>query len=237
MESVILAIEDLTSRRNSLIFSRRELITQEINNITFRVSSVGKTPEQTLSRELQNLRESGHLYFLSRGEYYFVNNKIEIAQLPSENNPDFNNIVEYCVKFNKLSFGNLDADQNFQIAKVRKGQDQIRKECINDYQKKCAFCNIEDDKLLIASHISRWADDIQGRGDLRNVICMCSFHDTLFEKGYFTVDTNFNVIKLYGGSDSIINGLIDCSPSLRTPLRFSPDIQYILKHHNRVGYQ
>lgn len=51
--------------------SRQQIIDKELDNIRASVSSAGKTPEQTLSRELQELRDEGLLQFDGEGEYQF----------------------------------------------------------------------------------------------------------------------------------------------------------------------
>jgi hypothetical protein len=50
-------------------FTREELIAQKLTQIVQHSGSSGRTPEQTLSRELQELRTLGFLEFLSPGRY------------------------------------------------------------------------------------------------------------------------------------------------------------------------
>ena len=83
-ESVTKAIEDLTLRKKRQNFSRQELIDEELDNTLSRIDSTGKTPAQTLSRILQELRDLGYLEFLTNGEYIVTNNQInsdEIRQI------------------------------------------------------------------------------------------------------------------------------------------------------------
>lgn len=93
LESVIQAIQDLTARKDSRMFSRSELINEELENITRRLPAVGKTPEQTLSRVLQQLRDEGYLIFTRRGEYVFVPDREqadEIENMKSTRDEIFN---------------------------------------------------------------------------------------------------------------------------------------------------
>jgi len=46
---------------------------------------------------------------------------------------------------------------------------------------------------LVASHIARWADNSEKRGDTSNGLCLCPIHDKAFELGYFSLDDNFRI--------------------------------------------
>lgn len=55
------------------VFTRQELIDAELNRIVAETGSDGITPERTLSRELQQLRDAGVLEFVDdRGTYRLV---------------------------------------------------------------------------------------------------------------------------------------------------------------------
>lgn len=55
------------------VFSRQELRDAELDRIISETGSAGETPHQTLSRELQQLRDGGVLEFVDdRGTYRLV---------------------------------------------------------------------------------------------------------------------------------------------------------------------
>lgn len=55
------------------VFTRQELIDSEMNRIVSETGSRGETPEMTLSRELQQLRDSGVVEFVDdRGTYRLI---------------------------------------------------------------------------------------------------------------------------------------------------------------------
>lgn len=58
------------------VFTRKELIARGLANICAAVSCIGRTPEQTLSRTLQQLRDIGIVEFLSRGCYRLCDRRI-----------------------------------------------------------------------------------------------------------------------------------------------------------------
>jgi ParB family chromosome partitioning protein len=68
-ESVSAAIQRLTSRTGNKVFSRQELIESELAQIVSEVEATGDTPENTLSRVLQELRDNRILDFESPGIY------------------------------------------------------------------------------------------------------------------------------------------------------------------------
>ena len=69
-DSVKEAITRVIRRAGTPIFTRAELIKQELNTIIKETASQGKTPEDTLSRVLQELRDAGEIDFLQkRGTY------------------------------------------------------------------------------------------------------------------------------------------------------------------------
>lgn len=79
--------------------------------------------------------------------------------------------------------------------KTRVGHERFATNVKNNYNNQCCFpgCKIADKEFLIASHIARWADNIEKRGDTSNGLCLCPIHDKAFELGYFSLDDNFRV--------------------------------------------
>lgn len=80
--------------------------------------------------------------------------------------------------------------------KQRIGQTQFSKAVKENYRYKCCFpgCCISDHKFLIGSHIARWVDNPDKRGNTSNGLCLCPIHDKAFENGYFSLDDEFCVI-------------------------------------------
>lgn len=64
------AIERLTTKQQKNSFTRVDLIDIELDTIVQDTGSKGKTPKQTLSRVLQQLRDNGEIKFLDNlGKY------------------------------------------------------------------------------------------------------------------------------------------------------------------------
>ena len=58
------AVDRICDRNGSDFFTRQELIERELPRIIQETGSRGRTPEMTLSRELQELRDEDRIQFL-----------------------------------------------------------------------------------------------------------------------------------------------------------------------------
>lgn len=68
-DSVAAAVVRVVRRSGRRTFSREELIQHELERIVGETRSAGRTPDQTLSRVLQELRDDDQIEFLGPGEY------------------------------------------------------------------------------------------------------------------------------------------------------------------------
>jgi hypothetical protein len=76
---------------------------------------------------------------------------------------------------------------------IRLNASALRALALNRDNYKCLLCNINDEKLLVCSHIKPWKTN-DGRLDLNNVLTLCTLHDALFDKGYISFDAKGNVL-------------------------------------------
>ncbi len=70
--AVIESITRISLRNKTNLISRQQIISEELEQIISDVSSKGATPEQTLSRILQDLRDEGYLEFDGNGKYLLL---------------------------------------------------------------------------------------------------------------------------------------------------------------------
>ncbi len=77
---------------------------------------------------------------------------------------------------------------------ARKGQEKFRKSLLKEF-KACPITDIDDKKLLIASHIKPWAfsNDYE-RLDRLNGFMLSPIYDRLFDNGLITFDFNSKII-------------------------------------------
>ena len=72
-EAVKEAIKKVVERHNDPLFTRQLLIDEEMDFIEKMTGTEGETPEQTLSRILQELRDEGMIKFVDdEGKYRLV---------------------------------------------------------------------------------------------------------------------------------------------------------------------
>jgi hypothetical protein len=68
-DAVLNSIKRLCRAKKRKIFTRKELIRTQLSRIIADTKCTGGTPDQTLSRVLQELRDAGEIEFVARGVY------------------------------------------------------------------------------------------------------------------------------------------------------------------------
>ena len=72
-DAVLDAIERYTKRHDSTIFKRQEFLDEELDRIVQDTASIGQTPNQTVSRVLQEPRHNDDIEFIDNvGTYRFL---------------------------------------------------------------------------------------------------------------------------------------------------------------------
>lgn len=77
---------------------------------------------------------------------------------------------------------------------VRINQSVFRQKVLDNFQGRCCLTGIDESNLLVASHIIPWASNINTRLSPHNGLCLSVLYDKLFDKGYFTINSDLNVI-------------------------------------------
>lgn len=80
-EAVEIAVRRLAARNGNAEFTRQQMIDEELERIVCETGSRGATPEMTLSRELQQLRDRGEIAFDGRGHYRLLVAPFTLPQL------------------------------------------------------------------------------------------------------------------------------------------------------------
>ncbi len=224
------ALDRYSLRHATVQIDRKKLLAEEQAQIVLRVRSIGKTPGQTISRILQELRDAKFLYFSDAGRYVLNNYPLDMA---AEDAPV--DVVENAVANGKLVLRDVDASDEIGKSRIRQGVAALRRATLANYRHTCALCDIQEKALLVTSHVARWADRPEARGVLSNTICFYSFHDRLFENGYFALDKHCKVIRRGGiKSISILTWLDACTQEFQTPL-ISPSQLFLQEHRIRTG--
>jgi hypothetical protein len=231
-QAVVDALHRFSNRYSTRLIARQALIEEELGEITREAESHGATPAQTLSRVLQELRDDGTLFFTGEGRYFLIDTPIpaEKEDLPTD-------AMDYAIEQNKLLLGVVATGDTHAVIRQRRGQDRVRELTLRNYSHQCAFCDVTVEDLLVAAHISRWSEDPEARGDLRNVICMCKPHDVLFEHGYYSLSDNYHILRKPDVRSRMLNLLLDTITGFRQPLAHFPAPEYLRKHRVRTGFE
>ncbi|WP_241079519.1 HNH endonuclease [Natranaerofaba carboxydovora] len=80
------------------------------------------------------------------------------------------------------------------ITKNRVKQGVFRKKLLNKY-KKCCLCGLDEERLLVASHIKPWShSNNHEKLDINNGLLLCVTHDALFDNGFISFEDNGSII-------------------------------------------
>ena len=210
---------------------RDELLQHELDRIVRETGSVGQTPAQTLSRILQDLRDEREIEFVRKGTYRLIQGAVDVEAVDLTE-PEIDSLVRRRL----LKLGRVETDNQVALARRRRGQDRIRAMTLQNYGGQCALCDISEPSLLIASHIVPWAISEEARGDLSNVLCLCRFHDALFELGYWSLGSSYDVIVKPTLRAWPLQALLPATIAFRRPGAFEPDRLYLTQHRQRHAF-
>lgn len=80
------------------------------------------------------------------------------------------------------------------VVKARINQSVFRERLMRKYGK-CFLCGVDEESLLIASHIKPWTDsNPEERVDEYNGLLLCPNHDKLFDRGYISFDDDGRIM-------------------------------------------
>ena len=114
----------------------------------------------------------------------------------------------------------------------RIGQGYVRELALERYEETCALCEIDVPELLVAGHIQGWAKGKRARSNPTNVILMCALHDSLFGKGFISLDPKsyrlgISTNRLSAGTRKLIRQF---TSKFRKP-KYNPPAQEFLEWH------
>jgi len=131
--------------------------------------------------------------------------------------------------------------EEIRSVRMRIGQERFSAEVRENYGWRCCFpdCEVIDPVLLVGSHIGRWSDALDLRGDVANGLCLCLMHDRAFENGLYTLDRSMNVrvnpirVSSVRWADKNLHPF-DGRAIRNGPI--VPDARALLMHWERIGF-
>ena len=136
---------------------------------------------------------------------------------------------------NALQLKDVRTSDNIGQSRIRSGVAALRTATLRNYKNSCALCDVEESQLLVTSHVARWADRPEARGYLSNTICFCSFHDKLFENGYFALSDALEVIHKPGHFGRAMSTWMTSFTVKFKPPEMPPAPAFLDEHRRRVG--
>lgn len=144
--------------------------------------------------------------------------------------------LESAIERGELSFPSaVSTGESTAARRARRGQAALRRIIMRNYGRCCAVCDVTESGLLRASHIARWADCPNARGKLANVICLCVFHDALFEQGYWMLSDELCPMKGRKSKSATVSAMLPSALAFKRPARHPPSVQYVRQHRARHG--
>jgi hypothetical protein len=121
------------------------------------------------------------------------------------------------------------------IVEVRVNQSFFRRAVLASYQGRCCMSGVNHPRLLVASHIVPWNQDVENRLNPRNGLCLSALHDKAFDSGLISLNNDYQVIisdKLKHKADEFtqINLISLQGKAITLPEKFLPDRSFLEKH-------
>lgn len=124
--------------------------------------------------------------------------------------------------------------------RVRLVQHFFRESVLASYDYRCSICELSLLKLLTASHIIPWSQNVERRADPRNGLALCALHDRAFDRGLIALDDSFQVLlsdeaKVETSSRLHLVALQEAEGKrISLPKRFSPDPMALAYHRKEI---
>ncbi len=125
---------------------------------------------------------------------------------------------------------------------VRVNQARFRRSVLAGYNTTCCISRLRHEKLVVASHIVPWSEDVGNRLNPHNGLCLSALHDKAFDQGLITIMPDFRVrvsekLKAYEDDVFIRASLLEYDGRLiDMPNRFKPSAAFLQHHNQRFGF-
>ena len=116
----------------------------------------------------------------------------------------------------------------------RRGQGLFRQTILTSYGSRCALTDLDDPRLLIASHIIGWAEHAKTRLNPHNGICLNALHDRAFDKHLITFGESYELLVADNLPRKTSEQLHQVKHrTLRMPERFLPSQDFLETHRQQ----
>ena len=149
-------------------------------------------------------------------------NEIEQFHLAEKTLEDV--LIEY-----NLTLMDSDGTDVFRKIRARKGQYELKKQLLENYNHRCALCKISNSKLLVTSHIKPWLESsTEEQINPKNGMILCKLHDALFESGFISLSDTYEII--LSANFDFSNQEIPTEIKFFCPQQDPPDLRFLAEH-------
>ena len=128
------------------------------------------------------------------------------------------------------------------MVQVRVNQMRFRKSVLVGYNTTCCISGLQNEQLLIASHIVPWSEDHHNRLNPQNGLCLSALHDRAYDQGLITVLPDYTVrvsakLKAKSADAFLQESLLrfDKAP-IRLPTRLAPAPNFLAWHASHFAF-
>lgn len=226
--------------RTKEIIELANIISRSPNAVAMRLSNFASVDPYHQSRGIKGLvggirqvKPIWDEYFNNKEELIFESEKVLANFEKTTISDKYTNFLD--------DLKDLKGETKQAIVKTRINQQYFRKIVLANYTSKCAITGIDNEKLLIASHILPWAKYKSERLNPQNGLCLNALHDKAFEFGFISISTDFKILV----STDLLKSNKEYDKQyfhnyhnreLHLPTRFLPDVEF-LKFHNHKKFR
>lgn len=127
---------------------------------------------------------------------------------------------------------NLKGEEKYTMIRTRINQSIFRDNLISRYGK-CCICGLDNEKLLIASHIKPWSvSEPEEKLNTDNGFLLCPNHDKLFDKGYISFNDDGSIL-ISNKIDNENKRLLNISQEIKITLNEN-NKKYLKYHRHNI---
>lgn len=125
---------------------------------------------------------------------------------------------------------------------VRVNQARFRKAVLAGYNATCCISGLQNERLVIASHIVPWSEDTENRLNPQNGLCLSALHDRAYDQGLITVLPNLTIqvspkLGAANASSALMRLLVLADgQQIIKPEKFAPRADFLAWHAQHFGF-
>ena len=174
----------------------------------------------------------------AKGSYAKITSKKLIEQITTLNEIEIEEFylsektLEDVITDYNVNLKDSDSTDIFKNIKTRKDHHKLRKQLLENYNHRCAFCKISNPALLMTSHIRSWSETSKEEQiNAKNAIILCKLHDALFESGFISLSDKYEVI--FSTIFDFKNQGISTDIKFACPKQDPPDLAFLTEHRKK----